>query len=378
MKTNPFILSFAVLAVTGGASASSLIDPEDGMLDMSEYLIDKPYGFLPVPVLITEPALGYGGGLFGLFLNDPDKSKKGQSEGLSPPPSITAFGGGGTSNGTWFTGVGHRHSWFNDRIRYIGAGGYANINLDIYGDSLPGGLGNKGMSTQTRGYGGMQKLLFRLGESPFLLGPTQFWVRTKVSADNAILNAAYQRLLGEESTSSGAGLVAEYDTRDNIFYPQSGTTASVEYLTYSGFLGGDYDYQTLTVDGKFFQPLSKTVTLALATNYQSLNSHEQFLTPMARPYIQLRGISRYRYQGEYVSTLQSQLEWNVSPRWTVQGFIGAGSAENIFSDLYQQVDVAWGSGFRYFIAQKLGLRTGIDIAFSDHEQTLYFNIGSGL
>ncbi|WP_407246136.1 hypothetical protein [Klebsiella pneumoniae] len=28
---------------------------------------------------------------------------------------------------------------------------------------------------------------------------------------------------------------------------------------------------------------------------------------MARPYIALRGISRYRYQGDYVATAQTQL-----------------------------------------------------------------------
>lgn len=44
-----------------------IFDPEDSMLDMSQYLQDNPYGFLPVPLVITEPAVGFGGGLFGLF-----------------------------------------------------------------------------------------------------------------------------------------------------------------------------------------------------------------------------------------------------------------------------------------------------------------------
>ncbi|MRF92895.1 glyceraldehyde-3-phosphate dehydrogenase, partial [Klebsiella quasipneumoniae] len=36
---------------------------------MSRYLQENPYGFLPIPLVITEPAVGYGGGLFGLFLH---------------------------------------------------------------------------------------------------------------------------------------------------------------------------------------------------------------------------------------------------------------------------------------------------------------------
>lgn len=40
------------------AMATGLIDPEDGMVDMSRYLQENPYGFLPIPLVITEPAVG--------------------------------------------------------------------------------------------------------------------------------------------------------------------------------------------------------------------------------------------------------------------------------------------------------------------------------
>src|SRR5690348_11474362 len=49
---------------------SKFRSPEDGWLDVSEFLEEK-YGFLPLVVPITEPAVGYGaaGGL--LFLSKP-------------------------------------------------------------------------------------------------------------------------------------------------------------------------------------------------------------------------------------------------------------------------------------------------------------------
>jgi hypothetical protein len=84
-------------------------------------------------------------------------------------------------------------------------------------------------------------------------------------------------------------------------------------------LGGDYHYDQFSVDGKYYIPLSRTLTLAVAGNYQSLTHHDKRLTPMARPYIELRGISRYRYQGDYVSTAQTQLAWEFQPRWILQG-----------------------------------------------------------
>ncbi len=45
-------------------------DPEDGQLDMSDFLL-KHKGALPVPVVITEPAIGYGLGLGLLFFSGP-------------------------------------------------------------------------------------------------------------------------------------------------------------------------------------------------------------------------------------------------------------------------------------------------------------------
>lgn len=368
------------MSMFSAAYAKGLIDPEDNMLDMSEYLGDNRYGFLPVPMVITEPAIGYGGGLFGLFLDDADKTPSGASNSDKhfTPSSITMLGGAGTQNGTWFAGGGHRHTWNDDSIRYLTALGYADINLDIYTGDVAGFGKGQGVNTQTQGYGGMQKLLFRVADTPFFIGGSQFYANMKISSDQPLVNRALLQALGGSSTTSGVGVVAEYDSTDNFFYPRNGLSLTGEYQFYTHFLGGDYRYDLLTVDGKYFLPLNRTLTLALAGNYQSLSLNDPHLPPMARPYIELRGISSYRYQGDYVGTVQTQLEWQMTPRWILQGFVGMGSASQEWENLYEKTEVAWGGGFRYLIARQYGLHTGIDVAFSNNEQALYFNIGSGL
>jgi len=63
-----------VLFVLGSPSPSlaqgglSLIDPSDGWFDTTQMLAGKG-GFLPVPILITEPALEWGGGAALVFLH---------------------------------------------------------------------------------------------------------------------------------------------------------------------------------------------------------------------------------------------------------------------------------------------------------------------
>lgn len=365
----------AIVFLAFNTVAAEMLDPEDDSVDMSHYLQDTPYGFLPIPVVITEPAVGYGGGLFGLFLHGKGK----QVDNRFVPPAMTAFGGGGTQNGTWFVGGGHRHTWQDDRIRYLVAGGYANINLDIYSGDIAGFSRNRSVEAETRGYGGRQKLLFRVGDTPVFMGASQFWAKMEISApDNPVIDNVWKRVLGETSTSSGLGIMAEYDTTDNLFWPGQGVALSAEYQFYGHFLGGDYRYDLMTLDGKYYLPLSPRWILSLAANYQMLSHQDKHLPPMARPYIALRGISRYRYQGDDVSTVQTQLAWQATPRWVVQGFVGAGSAADSAGDLYDTTEIAWGTGFRYLIAREYGLHTGVDVAFSDHEQAVYFNVGSGL
>jgi hypothetical protein len=71
-------------------------DPDDGQLDLS-YFLENPRGFLPIPIVITEPAVGYGGGAGGLFLRP---HKEAGAEGWARP-DISGVGGFATQNGTW-------------------------------------------------------------------------------------------------------------------------------------------------------------------------------------------------------------------------------------------------------------------------------------
>jgi len=111
------------------------IDPSDGMFDRSEHLLENK-GMLPVPIIITEPAVGYGGGLAGLFFDQPRgealRTSLGET-GKAIPPNITGVGGFKTENGSWGGLFGHHHTWMRDRYRYLGGIGKAELTLDYYG-----------------------------------------------------------------------------------------------------------------------------------------------------------------------------------------------------------------------------------------------------
>src|SRR4051812_16983202 len=70
----------------------SLKDSLDSRFDLSDYIIDAK-GFVPVPYIITEPAVGgFGGALFPVFINKrpPYRDKvKGKLQVTPIPPDIT-------------------------------------------------------------------------------------------------------------------------------------------------------------------------------------------------------------------------------------------------------------------------------------------------
>ena len=77
-------------------------DTLDGAFDISRWLFDLN-GFIPVVSLITEPALGFGGALAGVYFLPKEKSSKNEFR----MPDIAGAGGGYTQNGTWFAGGGY-------------------------------------------------------------------------------------------------------------------------------------------------------------------------------------------------------------------------------------------------------------------------------
>lgn len=110
------------------------VDPEDGMFDTSEWLLTHR-GFLPVPMIITEPAVDNGLGLGLAFFHEAKKTKPSEGEHSTGalPPSISAVFGAATGNDSWFAGGGHWGSWKNDSIRYLGGAGLTSVNLKFYG-----------------------------------------------------------------------------------------------------------------------------------------------------------------------------------------------------------------------------------------------------
>ena len=118
------VSGFAVAQEAG----SQFRDPLDGRFDASTFLVENAYGFLPVPIIITDPAVGGGLGMVGLFFHESEEQQEQRLKALREsedgvryllPPSVSAVAGAYTGNDSWFTGGGHMGFFKQGAIRYL-------------------------------------------------------------------------------------------------------------------------------------------------------------------------------------------------------------------------------------------------------------------
>ncbi|KAI3589393.1 Outer membrane protein/protective antigen OMA87 [Cupriavidus sp. U2] len=347
----------------------SLFDPEDGMFDMSDFLLHHK-GALPVPTIITEPAVGYGFGLALAFFSESmaDAAAEARASGKGPaPPNITAVGGAYTENGTWAAGAAHFHTWGGDRIRYLGAIGKVNANLEYFG------VQNQPRAYSLDGFALVQQLLFRVADSHWYIGPRYVYADTTATFK---FGASANELgpIDKSQRIGKGGLVVDYDSRDNIFFPNKGSYAEFEAQFARGGLGSTQDFNMFNARGFTWLPLARTWILGLRADTRFSSGDVPFY---AQPYVDLRGVQKGRYQDRNALVAEAELRWDVTPRWSVLAFSGMGRAYgrwNDFSDASNVVSV--GGGFRYMIARKLGLSMGIDVAHSKNQNAFYLQVGS--
>jgi hypothetical protein len=346
-------------------------DREDGALDASEWLLDRK-GFLPVPIIITEPAVGYGGGAALLFFRQSIREATSETGHVTPPD---IFGGAafGTQNGTYGAAVGGMFTFDNDRWRYRGGIGKPHVNLDFYGLGGPLDTGDRSIGYTLDGWASSQQVLWRVGQSNHYLALRWLYL----DLDSTFDQSQQRPLLSEKEVtarSSGLGPSWEYDSRDNIFTPSRGVKVAVDSLFFGPGIGGDNSFQTYRAYTYAYTPFRDAFVFGGRLDGRAARGDVPFYQ---MPYIDMRGIPAVRFQDKNVGVVEAELRWNVTSRWALIGFLGAGRAwgrEVDFTDASNEV--AKGGGFRYLIARQLGVYMGADVAWGPEDTAFYIQVGS--
>ncbi len=354
--------------------ASLFRDPEDGHLDASRWLLDHR-GFLPVPIIVTDPSVGNGGGVALAFFHRPGSDSEGAGAERGREKMITPdiYGGGAlrTSNGSQAYGMGASLHFDEDRWRYRGGLAKASFNLGFY---TPGALlPEQKIEYNVDGLMSFQQGFRRLGDRDLYLGLAWIYMDLDLGFD---VESDRDRFQPHELSrrSSGLGLSLQYDTRDNPFTPSSGWLGMIEGNAYLPGIGSDATFQSYRGHAYGYWPWGAHLVLGGRADARWANGDIPFYR---LPYIDLRGIGSARYQDTRAAVLETELRWNMSRRWALIGFLGAGRTwgrHNSFGEGASRV--AKGTGIRYLIARQLGLHVGLDYAWGPEDDTFYVQVGS--
>lgn len=373
-----FIILLSVLCGTSLAQKKkvSLKDSLDHEFDLSDYIIDAN-GFVPVPIIITEPALGgFGGGLVPVFIKKSPPyvdSVNGQVKVTPVAPTITGALGLYTVNNTWLTGIFRSGTLIKSRIKYRVGLAYANVNISFY-RTLPN-VGEVEFKSNIRTLPVIASAIKRISKSNWYAGFQYLFLHSEVKG-NGDLNIP--SFIKDKELNSDIGLLSaiiEFDSRDNVFTPNTGLKFHVDGGIADNIVGSDYDFWKLNYYTYMYTSIGSKITGGLRIDGQQVLGGDPpfyFL-----PFIDMRGVPSAKYQGRADILSEGELRYDILPRWSIMAFGGAGKAFNDWSDFGEaKWVVSGGTGFRYLMARKFKLRMGIDIARGPDTWAYYIVFGS--
>jgi hypothetical protein len=344
---------------------SAFRDSTDNAYDISDWL-NKKKGFLLIPTVITEPAVGYGAVAAAVFFHSSYTEKSG-------PPSMTGILGGGTQNGTWMAGVFHVGYWKHDRLRYMGALLRTDVNVGFYGSGNFGITNNEPVNLNLDAWVLLQQIKSRIASSDFFIGGKYLLFKTDNTFEIPVNFPEFDSI-AFNSTLSEASLLLNYDSRNNVFSPSKGFFIQLTGTYSDTWFGGDALYGRIGVDAIGYFPVSQKVMIGLRYGSNYTIGDVPFY---ARPIVQLRGAPLMKYQNKNTTLMETELSVDLSKRWSLIGFAGIGNAYSEISEFETGKSVRTiGSGFRYLLARKFGAKMGIDFAASQDDLAFYFVFGS--
>jgi Omp85 superfamily domain len=357
------------------AAAAAQADPpaeqqaeDDGWPDASGFL-DEKYGFLPVAMPITEPAVGYGAALGAAFVSKPFGAAL---QGLGRP-NVTFVGGMATANGSWGVFAADMRYWLDDRLQTLANLIYADVNLDYYGIGEDSVLADDPLRYTLNPVGLALQAKYRFGDTRIWGGLGYSFAVMRVKFDPAA-NESHLPEVDNSSRVAGLTLLTTFDSRDNFFTPLRGTFVELTFGIFGKLLGGEQNFERAALTAIQYFPLPFKLFLGLRGDLSASFGDAPFYL---QPFISLRGVPVMRHQGEEVAQAEVELRWQFYGRLSLVGFFGGGGAWNNFEKLDNSTGiVAGGPGIRYELARDYGIHMGIDVGFSRDVTAFYVQVGN--
>jgi hypothetical protein len=354
----PEVQPSSATATPAKPSKWHFFDEEDGQLDFSNFLAAG--GFIPVPIIITEPAVDGGFGVAAVFLS------------ADKPRQITRHVAAALKTGNGSRGAGYLQSGyaFDGRLNYRFGVGRGKITLNAYPAFAPNGV----EYTNQYDYGVFGSALWRLNDDRFSVGPIFDFRKLESRLDLPGLPDDFAKNFDRTLHTGAVGLGLHFDGRDNPLTPTTGANAYLEGKFNREAFGSDRDFETYAAHLYALRKLTPNLHLGYMLELDAIRGD---FPGYFSPAIDLRGVQAQRYEGENVVSTELEATWRANKRWSLLAFGGFGSSDAGSRRFSEDSGAVWagGVGFRYRLARKLGLDAGVDLAYGPDGSTFYIQFG---
>ncbi len=181
---------------------------------------------------------------------------------------------------------------------------------------------------------------------------------------------------GNGGITSGLGIVASYDSRNNIYYPESGGLYEIASIYFVKNLGSDYSYTRTSIDLRKFNKITDEQVLAIQFFYNFINGSAPFysIPPLGGETI-LRGYFTGRYRDRHHFAAQVEYRLRVWWKFGLVAFAGLGDVAQKFSLFtLKHLKFSYGAGVRFRFDDEELLDLRADVGFGRNTSGFYFSL----
>ena len=319
--------------------------------------------FVVVPIPISNPTLHEGlvvGAAY--FYPQSEEEKKLQ------PASVTAAAGLYTSNDSRAFAVVQQNYWKNNKWRFTGVAGGADLRLSLLTSSQSASGPN--VDWRINGAFLFAKMARRL-KGKWYGGILTRLVDANQSIETATSISEFDT--GSDARSMGLGAYVEYDSRDNPFNSSSGRYFKFDTLFNDEAIGSKSTYQSYGAAFSSYHGLTDSLVLA----WEMQGCQRSGTAPLWDACtVKLRGFSATDYLGKVSSSGQIEARWQLNDRWGLAGFAGAGYVGSSFNGIREHEAIpSYGVGLRFTVLKAKRINLRLDYARSIDSDAIHVSVG---
>lgn len=323
------------------------------------------YSVLPLVYYLPETSLGFGVGGVVTF--------RFQSEAPDSRPSQFQIGASYTLMDQILLFFPYRLFWNKSKYLTYGELGYYRYIYFYYG--LGGATPNSNEEVYHVTFPRIRNsFLYEFFPDTYI--GARFWYDdfniTEVDSNGLLISTEVAGRKG--GSAAGLGLVTNYDSRDDQFYPSKGYFFEGVVLPHLSAWGSDFSFLKISADLSYYHSLSEKQILAFngygESNIGNVPFYQMALLGGNK---RLRGLYEGRYREANALILQAEYRWNFYKRFGLALFYGVGNAfaepETLKLSLSKH---AYGGGLRFRLSKREKVNLRLDVGLSPYGAANYY------